>query len=153
MHRLELADETVPGMLASPDMTVTEAAEKMEQFHTRHMVVGRDQVPLGVVSEEDIVAKVLAPGLDPSQVRVADIMASGRPDGNGSLILEDETDQAAPLWASEPLHARDEDDEQVLMEVLSGECEGCGVFDEELVDYEGLLVCPECTGFRAGLLS
>lgn len=153
MHRLELADETVPGTMASPEMTVTEAAEEMERFHVRQMLVARDRTPVGVVSEEDIVTKVLAPGLDPSRIHVSDIMASGRLDGTGSLLVEDETDQAAPLWGSEPIRARDEDDDRVLLEVLSGECEECGVFHEELVDYEGLLMCPDCTGFRSALFS
>jgi len=152
MHRL-LYDSTVGNEIhTTPDMTVNEAAEAMERFHARHMLVGRDGAPLGMVTEEDIVAKVLAPGLDPNEVHVADIMLAGHVAKNGSFMV-DEASADAPFWGAQTLQSVEEDDTRVITEVLNGRCEECAVYSEELVDHEGLLMCPECSGFRTARFS
>src|SRR5207244_2124845 len=79
MHRVELAPNLVASMFASPEMTVNEAADAMERHHTRATLIGDGgATPLGFLSENDIVTKVLAAGLDPNIVHVRDIMVPGR---------------------------------------------------------------------------
>jgi len=107
-------------------------------------------VPLGVLTEEDIVAKVLALGLDPNRVRVADVMATGHMDRHGAFQVEDDGELLAPLWAAERLGAREEDDDK-LVSFVEGRCEECGVFSQGLHDHEGLLMCGECSGLRSAL--
>lgn len=149
MHRVPLA--AAEAIIASPDMTVSDAAEAMERLHSRHLVVGRGSVPMGFLTEEDIVAKVLAPGLDPRNVHLADVMTIARSDRPGSLLVDDEPLPSAGPWGAESLEARDGDETRVLMEVLSGRCEECGVYDEELLEHEGLRMCGDCSGLRSQL--
>lgn len=136
---------------ASPNATVSDAAEAMERLHSRQLIVQKGGVPIGFLTEEDIVSKVLAPGLDPSSIQLRDVMATARSDGSGSLLVDDEPFPKAPLWGSESLKERDEDETRVLLEVLSGRCEECGVYDEELLEHEGLRMCGDCSGLRTAL--
>jgi hypothetical protein len=143
------------GMLAqqtsmTPDATVMEAAETMELRHSHHVLVARDQTLLGVLSAEDILNKVLAAGRDPRTVHVSDIMAAGRFD-HGVFFVDEDAEPPAGIFAAETLHSRDDDDQEVLHAVLSGKCEECGVFSEELIDHEGLEMCADCSGFRVAL--
>jgi CBS domain-containing protein len=57
--------------------TVAEAVAKMKQFNVRSLIVERrtEDDAYGVVTQRDIVYKIVAKGLEPGQVRVADIMA------------------------------------------------------------------------------
>lgn len=146
MHRFALGNG-LETRLSTPDMTINEAAEAMERSHARQLLIGRDRTPLGVLTEEDIVAKVLALGLDPNRVRVADVMASGHVDRHGAFQVEDDSETVAPLWAAERLGAREQDDEK-LIAFVEGRCEECSVFSDGLQDHEGLLMCGECSGLR-----
>jgi CBS domain-containing protein len=61
---------------AAPDETVRAAAARMEQCGVGTLVVvGHDAAPIGIVTDRDIAVRCVAPGLDPNQARVADIMA------------------------------------------------------------------------------
>ncbi|HLE48298.1 MAG TPA: CBS domain-containing protein [Candidatus Thermoplasmatota archaeon] len=152
MHRLLLGTNGGLEIHTFPEMTVNEAVEAMERFHERHSLVGRDGTPLGMLTEEDIVSKVLARGLDPNAVRVADVMLSGHLARDGKFLVDD-SEQEAPLWAAQTLQSLEDDETRVLTEVLNGRCEECAVYSDELVDHEGLQMCPECSGFRAALFS
>lgn len=136
---------------ATSDSTVSDAAEAMERLHSRQLIVQRGGVPVGFLTEEDIVGKVLAPGLDPSVTHLQDVMAAARDDGSESLLIDDEPFPRAPLWGAESLLQRDDDEMRVVLEVLSGRCEECGVYNEELVDHEGLRMCGDCSGLRTML--
>ncbi|MBI2076986.1 MAG: CBS domain-containing protein [Euryarchaeota archaeon] len=152
MHRLLLGNNGGNEIHSSPDMTVNEAAEAMERFHERHVLVGRDGTPLGMLTEEDIVSKVLARGLDPAAVKVADVMLAGHVERDGKFLVDD-SEEEAPLWAAQTLRSLEEDDTRVLTEVLNGRCEECAVYSDELIDHEGLQMCPECSGFRTALFA
>lgn len=145
MQRLELGPDPSRQIAGTPDMTITEAAEAMERSHARQILVGRGRTPVGLLSEEDIVARVLAAGLDPSTVRVRDVMERGVVRRDGAFQVDDGGEFDSPLWASERLEAEDGD---VLTSFLEGGCEECGVFSEGLHDHEGLLMCEECSGLR-----
>jgi CBS domain-containing protein len=56
-----------------------EAAQLMRQHHVGDVVVveerGGFRVPVGIVTDRDLVVEIVAPGLDPSAITVGDIMA------------------------------------------------------------------------------
>lgn len=60
-----------------PATSVFDAARQMAQRHLGFVVVASQEgKPSGIVTEWDMLAKVLAQGRDPSQVRLADIMST-----------------------------------------------------------------------------
>jgi CBS domain-containing protein len=58
------------------DASVAEAAQLMRLEGVRSLIVERrnDEDPYGIVTFSDIISRVLAPGRDPAQVQVFDIM-------------------------------------------------------------------------------
>jgi CBS domain-containing protein len=64
----------------SRDATILEAARLMRHHHTGDLVVvdepGGECVPLGIVTDRDIVVEALANGRDPATTTVADIMSA-----------------------------------------------------------------------------
>lgn len=67
-------------VIATRNTTVVEAARLMREYHVGDLVVvdeseGR-RVPVGIVTDRDIVVCVLALGLDPAVLTVGDIMGS-----------------------------------------------------------------------------
>ncbi|MBL7153962.1 MAG: formate/nitrite transporter family protein [Phycisphaerae bacterium] len=61
----------------TPDQTVSEAVETMKRHSVGSVLVGEeDDRPVGIVSEADIIRKVLATGATPGTVKVEEIMSS-----------------------------------------------------------------------------
>jgi len=60
------------------DSTIAEAAKLMRQHHVGDVLVVEDRggvrVPLGIVTDRDLVVEVMAPELDPVVITVGDIM-------------------------------------------------------------------------------
>ena len=56
--------------------SVAEAARTMQKAGTTEAVVVSDSVPQGIITERDILYKVVAAGSNPSVVKVRDIMSS-----------------------------------------------------------------------------
>jgi len=69
---------TVDAVCCGPDTKVTEAAHLMRQKHVGDLIIvdepDGDRVPVGVVTDRDIVVEVLGNDLDPVATRVGDIM-------------------------------------------------------------------------------
>jgi len=63
-----------------PESTVLEAAELMRKHHVGNLViveeVGGVLMPMGIVTDRDIVVIVIAEGLDPKSIKAIDIMTS-----------------------------------------------------------------------------
>lgn len=61
--------------------TILEAAQLMRQHHVGDVVVVEDRggikVPVGIVTDRDLVVEIMAPAIDPMVVTVGDIMVSG----------------------------------------------------------------------------
>jgi CBS domain-containing protein len=74
------------------DAGVLEAARLMRQHHTGDLIVvddpAGDRVPVGIVTDRDIVVEVLAEGLDPAATTVARIMSP-------RLVIADAADDVA----------------------------------------------------------
>ena len=61
--------------------TILEAARLMRQHHVGDVVVVEDRggvrVPVGIVTDRDLVVEIIAPELDPATITVGDIMVHG----------------------------------------------------------------------------
>ena len=67
-------------VVTTPEMTVTEAAQLMRQHHVGTIVVceqmnGGRRIPVGILTDRDIVVEVVAPELRSDTITVGDIMA------------------------------------------------------------------------------
>ena len=61
------------------DESVRHAAEMMRKYHVGNLVVTESgeakQMPVGIVTDRDIVVEVIAKGVDPEELTVGDIMS------------------------------------------------------------------------------
>lgn len=66
-------------IITEPDTTVVEAAQLMRSYHVGTLVVvdkkGDESMPLGVVTDRDLVIEVMAQQVAPETISVADIMS------------------------------------------------------------------------------
>ena len=62
---------------ATRDTTVTQAAGLMRQRHIGDVIIvekrGDKEVPVGIVTDRDIVVEVVAAGVDPAQLKLGDL--------------------------------------------------------------------------------
>lgn len=115
--------------IASPEMTILEAADRMERIHDSKLLVEREGRVIGFLTERDIIQHVLARGNRPEQVTVWDVMRESW-DGEHAPEPEDallETETFLPG-----------------SQIYQGKCEECGVFGVDLNERDGLLLCPDC---------
>ena len=65
-------------IIVNSDDTVLEAAKLMRQHHVGDVVVVDDRdgvrVPVGIVTDRDLVVEIMAPELDPAAITVGDFM-------------------------------------------------------------------------------
>lgn len=61
---------------ARPDSSVREVVQKMNKFDVGSIVVVQERRPVGIITERDILRKILEPGLDPLVVKARQIMSS-----------------------------------------------------------------------------
>ena len=61
---------------ASPSTTVAEIARLMEEKNVGSVVIVRDVKPVGIVTDRDLVLRVIGKGLDPATVLVVLVMSS-----------------------------------------------------------------------------
>lgn len=134
MNRLELGKSTLAAPFARPDMTVLEAAEALEHDHATRLLVRDAEEIVGVLTEDDIVQKVLNAGLRPDVVRVSDIMHSGHRSRDGSGLL----------FESEPVTRMFLHERRPSFPVLRGLCEDCGDASDVLDEHGGRVLCGDC---------
>lgn len=64
----------------APSASITEVAGVMRKSHVGDVVIveqrGDKTVPVGIVTDRDLIVEVLAEGVDPGQLKVADIMST-----------------------------------------------------------------------------
>lgn len=62
----------------SPESSVREAAHRMRAAHVGSLVVvnrnARGRIPIGMLTDRDIVVSVVSPGIDPDVLTVGDVM-------------------------------------------------------------------------------
>lgn len=68
-------------VIVRPNDTVLEAAQLMRQHHVGDVLVVEDRdgirIPVGIVTDRDLVIEIMAPGRDPARVTVGDLTRSG----------------------------------------------------------------------------
>lgn len=157
-------------LVVSPDATVREAAALMKQRDVGSLLVVADDRPSGIITEKDLVNKVVAEDRKASDLRVEDVMSSPvLTVGPYQEVLE-----AARIMAERKIRrlAVVENGDVVglitekdilrvwpaLMEITRqraemtptaagtaiGYCESCRMFSDRLTLHDGQLVCPEC---------
>jgi CBS domain-containing protein len=67
---------TKPPLTVAPDVTVHAAARAMTDRNVSAAAVTDDGRLVGIITERDVLRQVVAAGLDPSGVRVAEVMSS-----------------------------------------------------------------------------
>lgn len=154
----------------APDATVLEAARAMRDRDVGSLLVVRDGKPVGIVTEKDLVTKVVAGDLQASGVRVADVMTSPlvtvEPyqevleaakrmaelgirrlpvvEGGNLVGLVTEND-ILRVWPAliEITRERAAMAPSLAVGVL-GYCESCATYSDRLNSHNGQLLCPEC---------
>ena len=67
-------------VIAKRDDTILETARLMRQHHVGDVLVvddsGGKRIPVGIVTDRDLVVEIIATGLDPAAITVGDIMVS-----------------------------------------------------------------------------
>ena len=58
----------------SPDTSVLRAVERMNECHIGSLVVCDGERPVGIFTERDVLARVIARGLDPKRTPVGEVM-------------------------------------------------------------------------------
>ena len=68
-------------VIVKPDDPALKAGRLMRQYHVGDVVVvedsGGERVPVGVITDRDLVVEIIAPELDPAVITVGDIMTPG----------------------------------------------------------------------------
>ncbi len=80
----------------SEDATVREAAKLMSEKNVGCLIVVRDDRPVGIITERDILTRVVAEGKNPDAVKVAWVMSKPIVRGRPDMTLE----EAARLMTS-----------------------------------------------------
>ena len=67
-------------VFVEPESSITQAAQLMREHHVGGLVVAREKsgkrVPVGIVTDRDIVIEVIAEGVEMSDISVGDIMSN-----------------------------------------------------------------------------
>jgi len=156
---------------ASKDESLLDASRKMLEFGVGSVIIVEDGRPIGIVTERDILKKVVARNRVPSRVKLKEIMSSPlitiKPttslreaadimrkrgirrlpiiDDNGNLvgIITDNDILSVAIDLGE-FAALLRDQEQAEIEDMGGKCEKCGRLTEKLIDVDGHKLCEDC---------
>ncbi len=78
-----------PVIEASYDESLESIAKKMEKYHIGSVVVTRDGEPIGVITKRDIIDKVVARDLKPSEVKAHNIMSTPLHTADPDLLVDE----------------------------------------------------------------
>jgi CBS domain-containing protein len=81
---------------ARPDSTVKEIVEKMNRFNIGSIIIVQERRPIGIITERDILQKVVEHCLDPGFCKTKEIMTTPILTGGEDMSLDD----AASLMTS-----------------------------------------------------
>ncbi len=152
------------------DDNLLNASKRMIEFGVGSIVIIEDGKPIGIVTEKDILYKVVARNLLPSDVKVKDIMSSPliTVDPNTSIreasdIMKKRGIRRLPVVNSNGDLIGIVTDNDILsvaidlgefaellkneyyeVEELSGKCEKCGRITDKLYDVDGMKICEDC---------
>ncbi len=158
---------------ARPSQTVLEASKIMKEEDIGSLVILEGNNPIGIVTREDIVNKVVANDMPTSKTLIQDIMSKNLvicpPDcdiSEAARLMSKHKYERVPVVSMGKLvgiistreiakvapaaleiateHLRIEEPEKFEMENQEGECEKCGNYSEELHNINDIWVCASC---------
>lgn len=160
-------------MILDIDTDVSSAVKEMVQKGISTIIVAKDGIPVGIVTDRDLVVKVVARDINPSEIKLGDIMStpmvvideneklevaarmmnrkkirklpvvSG--DSIVGLLSENDIVKISPdlLFIAEE-KSKEYTEEEKEKEAYAGLCDVCGRFSTHLVFYKNMYVCPKC---------
>ena len=151
------------------EKTVYDAARKMARARISTIIVIEKGVPVGIITDSDIIKKVVAKDSKPSTIKVKDIMSHPiiyvTPEAdiekvkdimikrkirrlpvisNGKLVGIITASDIARLCPEIFYLIKPRTIEQVTGEPVSGICERCYNYSDDLRLVDGQWLCPEC---------
>jgi CBS domain-containing protein len=155
---------------AERDEPLLNASRKMIKFGVGSIVVVEDHRPVGIVTEKDILEKVVARNKVPSEVMLEEIMTHPlitiKPttslreaanlmqrrgirrlpvvDGGDLIGIVTDTDILSVSLDLGEFMGLLKEKSFGYEEIMSGKCEKCGKFSEHLSDVNGLRLCEDC---------
>ncbi|HDI12787.1 MAG: inosine-5-monophosphate dehydrogenase [Hadesarchaea archaeon] len=161
-------------LTAGPNTTVARAAKLMADRGVGSIIIVKGKKPIGILTERDLLMKVVSTDLKPSKIRVGKIMSkpvvSIRPDADITeaarlmaksrirrLPVVERGDLVGVITTSDITAISPE-----LMEVLSrpevlakdeieeSVCEACGEVTTNLYEVNGMWVCENCRDTMGG---
>jgi len=159
----------------SEDISIKECAQKMKEHDVGSVLVKKNGKFVGILTEEDLVYKIVAEGKDAKKTKVRDIMVTRlitiEPDKDiydalvkmsnnnirrlpvlkdkelvGLLTLKDILKIQPQLFeiVAERYELREENLKPISVSEKEGICQNCGMYSKELIEYEGIMICPRC---------
>ena len=164
-----------PIISATPDSNIKEIAEKMKTERIGSIIIFKGDEPLGIVTDWDVVSKVVASNLDPSSVDGAKVMQTihtveaGEGITEAARILRKNNikrlgvvykDRLAGIISSSDVIAVTPELVDVVSEkaamirgeigrpasAISGFCDECSEWSDVLMYSEGTFTCEVCRG-------
>ena len=155
---------------ARKNESLLNASRKMIEFGVGSIIIVENGKPIGIVTERDILEKVVSRNKVPSKVMLEDIMSSPlitiKPTTslrNAAEIMRrrrirrlpvvDDTGKLVGIITDNDILSVAIDLGEfaellripgVLEEEMAGKCEKCGKFVERLIDVDGLKLCEDC---------
>ncbi len=159
---------------APPTIKVSEAASLMKKHGVGSLIIVKSKAPIGIVTERDILTKVVAQKLEPEEIMIKEIMSSPVVCVHPHMDINDAAKQMASLQIRRlPVvedsiligivtekdilkispqlieiiqeYARISRYVDRIEEKISGYCENCKAFSDQLNDVDGELLCRRCT--------
>jgi CBS domain-containing protein len=91
-------------LTAAPDTLVAKAAQRMAARNVGAILVVHGEALVGIITERDIVFRVVCPGLDPRATRIADVMTPSpmtidqdEPFGHALVVMHSEGFRHLPV--------------------------------------------------------
>ncbi|MEM3833634.1 MAG: CBS domain-containing protein [Thermoprotei archaeon] len=172
-QRIKVGDVmSVKPIIVDPTTPIKQVAEIMAKKNIGALIIVEDEKPIGVVTERDIVTRVIAKGLDPEKTIVREIMSQPlitvTPDtdlseamrmmsklkirrlvviNDGKLVgMVTETDILSV--APELIDLLYETSRTIApiysIETFSGYCDMCNRWTDNLIEVDGMFLCEEC---------
>jgi CBS domain-containing protein len=154
------------------DVSLLSASRKMIKFGVGSIVVIENHKALGIVTERDILTKVVARNKVPSKVKLEDIMsyplitiAPNTSIREASEIMQKKNIRRLPVVVNGDLTGiiTDNDilsvsfdlgdmvgllkEESIHLETVAGKCERCGRLADDLLEINGSRLCEDCAEF------
>ncbi len=173
---VEIKEVMTDGVIAvEKDKTIVEAARLLKEENIRGLVVVDDGEAVGVIVCRDIVYDIVSQNKDPRDVTVENVMSTDlivaeedevldevamamirnevsripvvRNDMLVGILTQSDIIRAWPGFAEIMEEEQELDAEATPRpEKQSGTCESCENYSENLMESEGMLMCPECRG-------